>query len=195
MSDNTGPMIGRVDRAARTILEARRTGVARAEQTERVRRIGVLLHLAAGDPESMTRITAFVAGARAVGLDRRPGCSFAARRGVSPINVRADGESERAVAEFARDSSDGLIVVVSSIATIQRDLLVKLAARHRLPAVYPYRFFVDAGGLSGIGKAADQAWTRYSFLNCTAMCSSAGFHSSCWLRTNACASVGVAGCT
>ena len=70
---------------------------------------------------------------------------------LSPINVRADGETERAVAEFARDSNDGLIVVVSSIATIQRDLLVKLAARHRLPTVYPYRFFVDAGGLMSYG--------------------------------------------
>jgi ABC-type uncharacterized transport system substrate-binding protein len=70
---------------------------------------------------------------------------------LSPINVHADGESERAVAEFARDSNDGLIVVVSSTATIQRDLLVKLAARHRLPAVYPYRFFVDAGGLMSYG--------------------------------------------
>src|SRR5262252_9303822 len=70
---------------------------------------------------------------------------------LSPINVRADGETERAVAEFAHDSNDGLIVVVSSIATIQRDLLVKLAARHRLPAVYPYRFFVDGGGLISYG--------------------------------------------
>ena len=67
---------------------------------------------------------------------------------LSQINVHAD---ERAVAEFARDSNDGLIVVVSSIATIQRDLLVKLAARHRLPTVYPYRFFVDAGGLMSYG--------------------------------------------
>jgi ABC-type uncharacterized transport system substrate-binding protein len=63
---------------------------------------------------------------------------------LSPINVHDDGETERAVAEFARGPNDGLIVVVSSIATIQRDLLIKLAARHRLPAVYPYRFFVDA---------------------------------------------------
>src|SRR5262249_10821365 len=70
---------------------------------------------------------------------------------LSPINVYVDGETERAVAEFARDSNDGLIVVVSSTATIQRDLLVKVAARHRLPAVYPYRFFVDAGGLISYG--------------------------------------------
>jgi ABC-type uncharacterized transport system substrate-binding protein len=70
---------------------------------------------------------------------------------LSPINVHVDGETERAVAEFARGPNDGLIVVVSSTATIQRDLLVKLTARHRLPAVYPYRFFVDAGGLMSYG--------------------------------------------
>ena len=70
---------------------------------------------------------------------------------LSPINVHDDGETERAVAEFTRGPNDGLIVVVSSIATIQRDLLIKLAARHRLPAVYPYRFFVDAGGLMSYG--------------------------------------------
>src|SRR5262245_4256920 len=70
---------------------------------------------------------------------------------LSPINVHIDGNTDRAVAEFARDNNDGLIVIVSSTATIQRDLLVKLAARHRLPTVYPYRFFVDAGGLMSYG--------------------------------------------
>ena len=70
---------------------------------------------------------------------------------LSPIDVHSDGETERAVVEFARGPNDGLIVAVSSTATIQRDMLVKLAARHRLPAVYPYRFFVDAGGLMSYG--------------------------------------------
>jgi putative ABC transport system substrate-binding protein len=70
---------------------------------------------------------------------------------LSPIDVHSDGETERAVSEFARGLNDGLIVAASSTATIQRDMLVKLAARHRLPAVYPYRFFVDAGGLMSYG--------------------------------------------
>jgi putative ABC transport system substrate-binding protein len=79
---------------------------------------------------------------------------------LSPINVQADGDTERAVAEFARDRNDGLIVIVSSTATIQRDLLVKLAAQHRLPAVYPYRFFVDAGGLISYGPNLLEGYRR-----------------------------------
>jgi putative ABC transport system substrate-binding protein len=79
---------------------------------------------------------------------------------LSPINVHDDGETERAVAEFARSSNDGLIVVVSSIATIQRDLLIKLAVRYRLPAVYPYRFFVDAGGLMSYGPNLIDGYRR-----------------------------------
>jgi putative ABC transport system substrate-binding protein len=42
-------------------------------------------------------------------------------------------------------------VVVGTVATIQRDLIIRLAAQHKLPAVYPYRFFVEAGGLMSYG--------------------------------------------
>jgi ABC-type uncharacterized transport system substrate-binding protein len=44
-----------------------------------------------------------------------------------------------------------LIVIVGTVATIQRELIIGLAARHKLPAVYPYRFFVEAGGLVSYG--------------------------------------------
>ena len=54
------------------------------------------------------------------------------------------GETERAVTAFARGPNGGLIVVVGTAATIHRELIVALAARHKLPAVYPYRFFVEA---------------------------------------------------
>ena len=55
---------------------------------------------------------------------------------VSPVNVRDAGEIERAVAAFARSPNGGLIVTASGSASVHRDLIVTLAARHKLPAVY-----------------------------------------------------------
>ena len=70
---------------------------------------------------------------------------------VSPVNVRDAGEIERAVAAFARSSNGGLIVTASALAIVHRDLIITLAARHKLPAVYSERFFVAAGGLISYG--------------------------------------------
>ena len=70
---------------------------------------------------------------------------------VSPINVRDAGEIERAVAAFARSSNGGLIVTASALARAHRELIVALAARHKLPAVYSDRFFVAGGGLISYG--------------------------------------------
>ena len=69
---------------------------------------------------------------------------------VVPINVRDAGEIERAVANFARSANGGLIAT-GGPTTAHVQLIVALAARHRLPAVYPYRFFVSAGGLISYG--------------------------------------------
>jgi putative ABC transport system substrate-binding protein len=68
-----------------------------------------------------------------------------------PVNVRDAREIERAVAAFARSSNGGLIVTASGSAVRHRDLIVTLAARHRLPAVYPYSFAVTGGGLASYG--------------------------------------------
>jgi putative ABC transport system substrate-binding protein len=70
---------------------------------------------------------------------------------LSAVDVRDAGEIERAVMAFARSSNDGLIVTASALATRHRDLIIALAARLRLPAVYPYRFFVTIGGLISYG--------------------------------------------
>jgi ABC-type uncharacterized transport system substrate-binding protein len=70
---------------------------------------------------------------------------------VSPVNVRDAGEIERAVAAFARSSNGGLIVTVSALAVVHRDLIITLAARHKLPAVYYERNFVAGGGLISYG--------------------------------------------
>jgi putative tryptophan/tyrosine transport system substrate-binding protein len=53
----------------------------------------------------------------------------------------------RDLSTFARSSRDGLIVTTSVLATVHREHIIALAARHRLPAIYPYRFYVLSGRL------------------------------------------------
>ena len=79
--------------------------------------------------------------------------SVASSSGVelSPINVRDAAEIERAIAEFAGFQNGGLIVTANALVSAHRDLIVALAARHRLPAVYAARHFVSAGGLVSYG--------------------------------------------
>ncbi len=73
------------------------------------------------------------------------------RAEVSPVDIRDGGEIDRAVTEFARSDNGGLILTSSGLANAHRDLIISLAARHRLPAVYSFRFFVSAGGLISYG--------------------------------------------
>ena len=71
---------------------------------------------------------------------------------VNLINMRRDaGEIERAIAAFAGSPNGGLIVTASALAFVHRELIVTLAARHKLPAVYAYRNIVTAGGLISYG--------------------------------------------
>ena len=67
------------------------------------------------------------------------------------MDARDAREIERAVTAFARSGNGGLIVTPSPVATRHRDLIITLAARHRLPAVYAWRYFVTAGGLISYG--------------------------------------------
>ena len=69
----------------------------------------------------------------------------------SPIDVRNTGEIERAITEFSRTPNGGLIVLPNGLAQVHRGLIIALAARHRLPAVYPFRFFITDGGLISYG--------------------------------------------
>jgi len=70
---------------------------------------------------------------------------------VTPVDVRQTSDIERAVAAFARTPNSGLIVTADPAAIVHREAIIALAARHRLPAVYPYRFFVISGGLISYG--------------------------------------------
>jgi putative tryptophan/tyrosine transport system substrate-binding protein len=71
---------------------------------------------------------------------------------LRPIDTRDPGEIERAVSAFAGEPNSGLIVALGARVILHRDLIVTLAARHRLPAVYPDRAFVAAGGLISYGS-------------------------------------------
>jgi len=66
---------------------------------------------------------------------------------VRPITVHDADAIERAIAAFARSGNGGLIVAPSGSASVHRDLIITLAARHKLPAIYPYRYLVAGGGL------------------------------------------------
>jgi putative ABC transport system substrate-binding protein len=70
---------------------------------------------------------------------------------LSPVNVRDAGEIERTVAAFARSSNGGLIVTASALSAVHRELIISLAAQHKLPAIYYRRVFVTDGGLISYG--------------------------------------------
>jgi putative tryptophan/tyrosine transport system substrate-binding protein len=70
---------------------------------------------------------------------------------VNPVNVSDTDEIERAVTAFARSSNGGLIVTGSALTVMHRDLIITLATRHKLPAVYYERYYVAAGGLMSYG--------------------------------------------
>jgi putative tryptophan/tyrosine transport system substrate-binding protein len=70
---------------------------------------------------------------------------------LTSVALHDAGEIERAIATFARLSNGGLVVTRIAEAIVHRDLIIKLAARHRLPAVYPLRLFVTSGGLISYG--------------------------------------------
>ena len=79
---------------------------------------------------------------------------------LSPIDERDGSEIERDIAAFARAPNGGLIVTASSGAAVHRELIIKLAARHRLPAVYPFRYFVTGGGLISYGPDTTEQFRR-----------------------------------
>ena len=76
------------------------------------------------------------------------------------VGVRDAGEIERAITAFARSSNGGLIVTGSPLTLVHRDLIITLAARHRLPAVYPFRYFATSGGLISYGPDTVDQYRR-----------------------------------
>jgi len=109
-----------------------------------VRRVAVLRDLTIGIAQS----AAIQAVAPSFGVE------------LSVIGVRDVDEIESAVTAFARSPNGGLIVTASTSAAVHRELISTLAARHRLPTVYSYRYFVMAGGLISYGPDSIDPYRR-----------------------------------
>jgi putative tryptophan/tyrosine transport system substrate-binding protein len=79
---------------------------------------------------------------------------------VSPVDLRDVDAIERGVAAFARAPNGGLVVPQAALATTHREVIIGLAARYRLPAVYPLRVFVTDGGLMSYGPVTTDLYPR-----------------------------------
>jgi putative ABC transport system substrate-binding protein len=98
---------------------------------------------------AVLRDTAIAAGAGQLGALQ----SVAPSLGIElrPVAVRDPGEIERTITTFARENNGGLIVTAGAGVATHRGLIIRLAARYRLPAVYAYRYYVADGGLMSYG--------------------------------------------
>ena len=79
---------------------------------------------------------------------------------LTPIGLGNAGEIERTITTFASQPSGGLVVTTAAAAQIHRDLIIRLAAKNRLPAIYPYRLFVRSGGLMAYGPDVADEYRR-----------------------------------
>jgi ABC-type uncharacterized transport system substrate-binding protein len=111
---------------------------------------------------AVTRVAVMRDPAIAAGIGQ-----FAAVQTVAPIGLELsvigpqdDGAYEQAVAEFAREGNGGLIVTASGFAANHVDLIVGSAERHKLPVIYPFRYFVTAGGLASYGPDVVDPYRR-----------------------------------
>ena len=85
---------------------------------------------------------------------------------LSPVDLRDVAGTDRAITAFARSPNGGLIVVASALAAVHRTRIIELAGRHRLPAIYPFRVFIPAGGLISYGPdLADQYRRTASYVD------------------------------
>jgi putative ABC transport system substrate-binding protein len=104
------------------------------------------------------RDPAIAAGIGMLGAIQSVAPSF--RVELSPVDVRDAREIEHAVTTFAGEPNGGLILVASPVGAIHRELIIALAGRHRLPAIYPFRYFVNMGGLVSYGPDTIDPYRR-----------------------------------
>ena len=111
-----------------------------------VRRVGILRALS--NPSALGQFAAIQAVAPSFGVE------------LSPLGAGDAAEIERDVGAFARAGNGGLIVTRTAEPIAQRGAIIKAASQHRLPAIYPLRFFVTAGGLISYGPDTVDQYAR-----------------------------------
>jgi putative ABC transport system substrate-binding protein len=116
------------------------------EISPRLTRLAVIQN--PGDPASAEYTRAIRAAARSLGLQ------------VSEDDARDDREIERTIATFAREPNGGVVVLPGVFTLVHQDEIVGSIARHRLPAVYPYRYFITGGGLISYGVETVDLYRR-----------------------------------
>jgi ABC-type uncharacterized transport system substrate-binding protein len=107
---------------------------------------------------AVIRDATLVSGGGQLGAIQSVAPSFGVQ--LSPVNLRDAGEIDRTVADFARVPNGGLILTASGLAVVHRDLIITLAARHKLPTIYWDRFYVTAGGLISYGPDSIDTFRR-----------------------------------
>jgi ABC-type uncharacterized transport system substrate-binding protein len=135
---------------------------ARAQQLKQVRRIGILMNQAPDEPVTLLRLSAFTHELQRLGwsagenvrIDRRwsGGDAQRMRRYATELVALAP--------DVLRDANSSMIVTSNSLAGVHRDLLIALAAKYKLPAVYFSRAFVASGGLMSYGPDIEDQYRR-----------------------------------
>jgi putative ABC transport system substrate-binding protein len=94
----------------------------------------------------------------------RPFIASATKFKVRPITaeVHDPSEIENAIMKLGRESGSGLVLVPDNFMSVHRDLIISLTAQFRIPAIYPYRYFAEAGGLMSYGVHAIDQFRRAS---------------------------------
>ena len=159
---------------------------ARAQQDGRVRRVGLLMGYSEGDPEGQANLAAFAIGGKwleilkeiaphvtRVAVILHPetppnvdfwraaeaaGPSFGVK--VIALGVHNVAEIEGRVTEFAAEPNGGLVIAPHAVTLVHRNVIIGLAARYRLPAVYGFRIFATSGGLISYGTSPIEQFRR-----------------------------------
>jgi putative ABC transport system substrate-binding protein len=135
------------------------TGFALPEYGTTVKWLELLKEIAPGVTRvAVVRDPALVSGTGQLAAIQAVAPSFSVE--LNPVDARDPTEMERAIVAFARSANGGLIVTASPASVTHRKLIIALAARHRLPAVYAFRFMAADGGLISYGPNSIDPYRR-----------------------------------